>query len=86
MTQQIIKIEADPIDDGVMQITLRQEASGLKFWKKQELQIITYKGYGKHWYSLPNFQPAPNKIIPFLKQIFQGRQFRHLRVNLKGFM
>lgn len=82
MNEQIVKIETDPKDQGCLQITLRQTPPRIKFWRKQEPQLMTYKGYGRNWYCLPSFRPAPNKIVPLLKQISQGRQFRHLRVKL----
>ena len=69
MNEQIVKIEADPKDQACMQITLRQVPARIKFWRKREPQLITYKGYGRHWYCLPSFKPAPNNIIPLLKEI-----------------
>lgn len=84
MNQQIVKIESDPKDQDCLQITLRQLPSSIQFWKKQESQLMTYKGYGRHWYCLPSFKPAPNKLIPLLKEISRGQQFRHLRVKLSS--
>ena len=82
MNEQIVKIEADPKDHGCLQITLRQMPPRIKFWRKQQSQLITYKGYGRNWYCLPSFKPAPSKIVPLLKQISRGSQFRHLRYKL----
>ena len=82
MKQQIVKVENDPKDQACLQITLRQMPERIKFWRKQHPQLITYKGYGRHWYCLPSFKPAPSKIVPLLKQISRGSQFRHLRVKL----
>ncbi len=83
MNEQIIKIESDPKDNDCLEITLRQPRNRAKFWIKQEPQLATYKGYGRHWYCLPTFKPAPSNIIPLLKEISRGSQFRHLRKNLK---
>jgi len=84
MNEQIIKIETDPKDHDCLQITLRQKPLRIQFWRKQEAKLTTYKGYGRHWYCLPSFRPAPTKLIPLLKQISQGPQFKHLRFKLKS--
>ncbi len=82
MNEQIIKVESDTKDQGCLKITLRQSPNAFIFWKKNSSQLVTYKGYGKNWYCIPSFKPAPNRIIPLLKQISQGSQFRHLRAKL----
>jgi len=84
MNEQIVKIETDSIDQDCLQITLRQTPVRLQFWRKQKSRLTTYKGYGRHWYCLPSFKPAPTKLVPLLKQISQDPQFRHLRFNLKS--
>jgi len=84
MNEQIVKIETDSIDQDCLQITLRQTPIRMQFWRKQEAIVTTYKGYGRHWYCLPSFKPAPTKLVPLLKQISQGPQFRHLRYKLKS--
>ena len=43
MIEQIVKIEADPIDKGCMKITLKEKPTKLQFWKKQESKLNTYK-------------------------------------------
>jgi len=82
VNQQIVKIESDPKDQDCLQITLRQLPSKMQFWRKKEIKLVTYKGYGRNWYCLPSFKPAPNKLVPLLKEISRGPQFKHLRINL----
>ncbi len=82
MNQQIVKIEVDHKDQACLKITLRQKPSRLEFWRNQAPQLVTYKGYGRNWYCLPSFKPAPSRYIPLLKAISRGPQFRHLRIKL----
>ncbi len=82
MNQQIIKIITDPKDQKCLLITLRISPNRFKFWGKQTSTLITYKGYGRNWYCLPDYQPAPKKLIPLLKEISRGPEFRHLRTKI----
>lgn len=82
MNQQIVKLEVDPKDQACFQITLRQLPSRIEFWKSNQSELITYKGYGRSWYCLPSFKPAPAKISRLLKEISRGPQFKHLRYQL----
>ncbi len=84
MNQQIVQILKDPIDQDCLQITLRQPANPLLFWRAKESALVTYKGYGRHWYCLPSFKPAPRKVVPLLKEISRGPEFRHLRIALNA--
>lgn len=80
MSEQILKIEHDPKDKGCIQITLRHTPGKLLFWKQATVSI--YKGYGRSWYHLPSFKPAPSRLIPLLKAISYAPQFKHLRCGL----
>lgn len=82
MSEQIVKVEADPLDQDCIQITLRHLPSRLKFWQAKEPQIVIYKGHGNHWYRLPSFRPAPSRLVPLLKAISYGPQFKHLRYKI----
>lgn len=82
MNQQILKIEADPKDANCLKITLRQPSRYRLFRSNKTTEIVTYKGYGRNWYCLPSFKPAPNNLIPLLKDISRGQQFKHLRTKL----
>jgi hypothetical protein len=82
MDQQIVKIEVDRKDQACLKITLRQAPRRFAFWRKKEKQLVTYKGYGRNWYCLPSFKPAPSHCVPLLKAISRGPQFRHLRIKL----
>lgn len=78
MSHQIVKIELDARDDKCLQITLRQVQK--YFWRKKTNQLNTYKGYGRNWYTLPEYTPAPSKVGKLLRAISQDPQFKHLRV------
>ncbi|MGB0495926.1 MAG: hypothetical protein ACPGJI_06190 [Kangiellaceae bacterium] len=78
MPQQIVKIERDPKDEKCLKITLRQVKS--YFWSSKESKLNTYKGYGRNWYSLPEFTPAPNKVGKLLREISHDPKFKHLRL------
>ncbi len=82
MTDQIIKVEADPKDEGCVQITLRHIPSKLQFWRSKQPQTIVYKGHGNSWYKLPNFKPAPSRLVPLLKAITYAPQYKHLRYKI----
>ena len=82
MSEQILKIEADPIDADCLQITLRHMPNRFNFWKPQQAKIAVYKGHGAHWYRLPSFKPAPSRLVPLLKAISYGPQFKHLRFKI----
>ncbi len=82
MKQEIVHILKDPKDHDCLQITLRQTIKAFAFWKPRQTRLVTYKGYGRHWYCLPSFKPAPRKVIPLLKEISRGPEFRHLRLAL----
>ena len=78
MPQQIVKIEFDSNDDKCLQITLRKVRK--VFWRKKTSEINTYKGYGRNWYALPEYTPAPNSVGKLLRSISQDPQFKHLRL------
>ena len=82
MSDQIIKVEADPKDEGCIQITLRHLPKKFHFWRPSVPQTIVYKGHGNHWYRLPEFKPAPNRLIPLLKAVSYAPQFKHLRYKI----
>lgn len=84
MIQQIISVVADPKDQACLQITLRQLPSKIQFWRSNKSQLMTYKGYGRNWYCLPSFKPAPNKTARLLKEISRGPQYKHLRYQLQN--
>lgn len=84
MNQQIVKIEVDPKDDACLKITLRQLPSRIHFWRSGQSQLVTYKGYGRNWYTLPSFKPATNKTARLLKEISRAPQFKHLRYKLQS--
>ena len=79
MSQQIVKIEFDSKDDKCLQITLRQVQK--YFWRKKTNELSTYKGYGRNWYTLPEYTPAPSKVGKLLREISQDPQFKHLRLT-----
>lgn len=81
MSEQIVKIETDPKDDACMLITLRHLPNRFNFWQRKA-KIAVYKGHGQHWYRLPSFTPVPTKLLPLLKAISYGPQFKHLRYDL----
>ncbi len=81
MSEQILKIESDPKDHGCIQITLRHMPGKFKFWQRTA-QVSVYKGHGNNWYHLPSFKPAPSRLIPLLKAISYGPQFKHLRYKI----
>ncbi|MFT6733411.1 MAG: hypothetical protein ACJAS9_001598 [Polaribacter sp.] len=78
MSQQIVKIEFDEKDDKCLQITLRKVQK--YFWRKKINQLSTYKGYGRNWYTLPEYEPAPSKVVKLLRAISQDPQYKHLRL------
>jgi len=84
MSEQILKIEVDPRDDACIQITLRHLPKRRLFTSQTKARTVTYKGHGRDWYCLPSFKPAPTRLLPLLKAISYGPQFKHLRFNLKS--
>ncbi|TQV76571.1 hypothetical protein FLL45_01010 [Aliikangiella marina] len=82
MSDQILKVETDPKDADCIQITLRHLPVKYKFWQSQRPIIAKYKGHGSHWYHVPSFKPAPSRLIPLLKAISYGPQFKHLRYKI----
>lgn len=84
MSEQILKIEADPRDEDCIQITLRHLPRRFHFWRTTQPQVIVYKGHGSNWYRLPSFKPAPQRLVPLLKAISYGPQFKHLRYRIQG--
>jgi len=82
MSEQIIKIEADPLDENCFFITLRELPRRLNPFSPKKPRVVVYKGYANNWYRLPDFTPAPAKKRQLLKAISQGPQFKHLRVGL----
>ena len=79
MSEQIIKVEADPRDMDCLLITLRHLPSRFGFFKTRPARVAVYKGHGSSWYHVPSFKPAPSRLIPLLKAISYGPQFKHLR-------
>ena len=84
MSEQILKVEIDPRDSACLQITLRHQPRRFRFWRSSHAQVAVYKGHGNDWYHIPSFKPAPNRLIPLLKAISYGPQFKHLRLNLQN--
>jgi hypothetical protein len=82
MSEQILKIETDPRDMDCLQITLRHLPSRFSFFKSRQPSVAVYKGHGSSWYHLPSFKPAPSRLIPLLKAISYGPQFKHLRYKI----
>ncbi|TQV86526.1 hypothetical protein [Aliikangiella coralliicola] len=82
MSEQILKVEADPRDQACIQITLRHSPRKFQFWRSATPQVVVYKGHGNNWYRLPSFKPAPSRLIPLLKAISYGPQFKHLRYRI----
>lgn len=78
MSEQILKVEPDPRDENCFQITLRHVPKKYRFWRSSEPKVVIYKGYHNDWYCFPSFQPAPSSLIPLLKAISYGPQFKHL--------
>lgn len=83
MSEQILKVETDPRDDKCIQITLRHHPKRFHFWQSNNPYVVIYKGHGEHWYRLPSFKPAPNRLIPLLKSISYAPQFKHLRYAMQ---
>jgi hypothetical protein len=83
MTEQIIKIEPDNRDEGCLLITLRHLPSRLCFWRSNKSYLAVYKGHADQWYHIPSFKPAPSRLIPLLKAISYGPQYKHLRYKFK---
>ncbi|MDH5432414.1 MAG: hypothetical protein OEY19_00560 [Gammaproteobacteria bacterium] len=81
MKSQIVRIVPDPIDEDCLQITLKHFPDRFRFWQSRQPKFAIYKGYGSEWYYFPSFNPAPEKVVPFLREIASGSQFRHLRAK-----
>lgn len=82
MSEQILKVESDPRDADCIQITLRHLPGRFRFWQSKQPKIAIYKGHGNNWYHMPSFKPAPSRLIPLLKAISYGPQFKHLRYKI----
>ncbi len=82
MSEQIIRIESDPIDKDYLLITLRHLPRKLYFWQAAKSYLAVYKGHGNNWYHLPSFKPFPSRLVPFLKAISYSHQYKHLRYNV----
>ena len=83
MSEQIINIESDPLDENCLQITLRELPGRLNPFARKKAQLVVYKGYANNWYRLPDFTPASARRRNLLKAISQGPQFKHLRLGLR---
>ncbi|WP_196137489.1 hypothetical protein [Aliikangiella sp. G2MR2-5] len=82
MSEQIVKVESDPKDEGCIQITLRHLPKKYQFWRTNKPRLVVYKGHGDHWYRLPSFAPAPQRVVSLLKAISYSPQYKHLRYKL----
>ncbi len=82
MSEQILKVETDPRDSDCILITLRHLPKKLHFWGSKQPRVAVYKGHGNSWYHIPSFKPAPSRLLPLLKAISYGPQYKHLRYKI----
>ncbi|MCO7222678.1 hypothetical protein [Pleionea sp. CnH1-48] len=79
MPDQIINVSPNRLDDGSFEVTLRHIPSRFQKFIGKEAEITTYKGYGRDWYQLPKFSPAPQKVAKLLKAVTVNPEFRHIQ-------
>jgi hypothetical protein len=66
-----------------MEVTLKLLPGRLERVFGKPESIVTYKGQGNDWYSIPTFAPASTKVARILKSIYHGWEYRHIQYQVK---